>query len=53
MRVENRAKLLCSKYLKGRSCDEFTVVVTQNNRDAAKKEYERQGYQVSIVSIYY
>lgn len=46
MKAENRAKLRCSKQIKGHIYDSFTVVVSAGNVDAAKNEYERQGYTV-------
>lgn len=46
MKAENRAKLRCSKHIKGSIYDSFTVVVSSGNVDAAKSEYERQGYTV-------
>ena len=46
MKAENRAKLRCSKHIKGSIYDSFTVVVSADNVDNAKNEYERQGYTV-------
>ena len=46
MKAENRAKLRCSKNITGNIYDSFTVTVSAGNVDAAKNEYERQGYTV-------
>ena len=46
MKAENRAKLRCYKHIKGSIYDSFTVTVSAGNVDAAKSEYERQGYTV-------
>ena len=46
MKRENRIRLHCRKQIKGRIYDRFSVVVNGSNKDAAKKEYERQGYTV-------
>ena len=43
---ENRKRLICRKQIKGKIYDVFEVVVTASNEEAAKKEYERQGYTV-------
>ena len=42
----NRKELICRKQIKGNIYDKFRVIVKENNVDAAKKEYERQGYTV-------
>lgn len=49
MKRENRKRLRCRKQIKGRVYDTFEVVVNANNEDAAKREYERQGYTVFSV----
>lgn len=46
MKAENRVKLHCRKQIKGNIYDSFEVVVSAGNVDAAKNEYERQGYTV-------
>lgn len=49
MKAENRTKLLCSKRIKGKVIDAFTVVVVSNMADDAKKNYESQGYVVTVI----
>ena len=46
MRAENRVTLRCRKHIVGRIYDDFRVVVSEANKDSARKEYERQGYTV-------
>ena len=49
MKAYGRVKLFCFKRLGHRNVDRFTVVVADGKKDAAKKEYERQGYTVKTV----
>ena len=49
MKAKHRVKLLCYKHLSKYVTDKFTVVVMEDKKDAAKREYERQGYQVSVL----
>ncbi len=46
MNRTGRTKLPCRKEVAKRIYDKFEVVVKTINADAAKKEYERQGYTV-------
>lgn len=46
MRREGRVTLRCTK--KTNRWDSFTVVVRSADRDSAKKNYESQGYVVTI-----
>ena len=46
MKMANRERLLCVKYLRRGVKDRFTVIVPIEKKDAARKEYERQGYKV-------
>lgn len=50
MKKEGRAKLRCSKQIKGSVYDTFTVVVMEDSVDSVTKEFERQGYSVTKVS---
>lgn len=46
MYMTNRSSLLCVKFLRKGVVDRFTVIVPIEKKDAARKEYERQGYKV-------
>lgn len=46
MKKANRIQLFCMKFLRIGVIDMFTVVVPIEKKDAARKEYERQGYKV-------
>lgn len=47
MKRANRVRLNCRKKIRYGVIDHFHVIVTEANKDAAKKEYERQGYTVT------
>ncbi len=49
MKRVGRVKLRCSKRLRRRVYDTFFVVVASGKKDAAKAEYERQGYSVRVL----
>ena len=46
MKSTGRVRLYCAKRLPCGVIDRFTVVVMTAKKDAAKKEYESQGYKV-------
>jgi len=47
MKSKGRVKLTCFKKLPCGVIDRFTVMVLVDKKDAAKKEYEAQGYKVN------
>ena len=49
MKAENRKKLVCSKLIRGKIIDAFTVIVLSDIADDAKKNYESQGYFVKVI----
>lgn len=49
MRAENRKRLMCRKHIIGGIWDAFTVTVREADADNAKREFERQGYTVSVM----
>lgn len=46
MKMASRTRLICRKSLRSGVEDRFTVIVPIEKKDAARKEYERQGYKV-------
>ena len=48
MKKQGRTTLICRKELSCGVMDMFEVVVASNERDIAKKNYENQGYTVSV-----
>ena len=46
MKSKGRVKLTCIKKFPCGVLDKFKVIVTVDKKDAAKKEYEAQGYKV-------
>lgn len=48
MKKQGRTTLICRKELNCGVIDMFEVVVTSNEKDAAKKKYESIGYNVSV-----
>lgn len=48
MKKEGRTKLICTKTLSNGIVERFEVVVTSNEKDVSKKNYESRGYHVSI-----
>ncbi len=46
MKPKGRVRLTCFKKLPSGVLDKFVVIVTVDKKDAAKKEYEAQGYKV-------
>ena len=50
MRAEGRKTLMCRKHIVGGIYDAFTVSVREADTDNAKREFERQGYTVSIMN---
>lgn len=49
MKIRNRVKLYCYKVLPNTIVDRFSVVVTEDKKNDAKREYERQGYKVTVL----
>lgn len=49
MKAEGRKRLMCRKHITGRIWDAFTVTVKEADTDNAKREFERQGYMVSVI----
>ena len=49
MKRANRKKLVCSKLIRGKVIDAFTVIVLSEIADDAKKNYESQGYIVTVI----
>ena len=47
MKAENRKTLHCRKHIIGMIYDDFRVVVSKDDADNAKREFERQGYTVT------
>lgn len=48
MKKQGRTTLVCRKELSCGVMDMFEVVVASSEKDAAKKNYESQGYHVSV-----
>lgn len=46
MKMASRIRLFCMKTLRNGVEDRFTVIVPIEKKDAARKEYEIQGYKV-------
>lgn len=46
MKKANRVRIFCTKKLRNGITDSFTGVVSYDEKDAAKKAYERRGYKV-------
>ena len=49
MKRYGRVILRCSKQIVGRVYDHFDVVVSADKKEAAKSEYQRQGYSVVVL----
>lgn len=49
MRRIGRVILRCSKKIVGHVYDHFDVVVSADKKEAAKSEYQRQGYYVIVL----
>lgn len=49
MQAKGRVTLSCSKKLSSGQIDSFRVVVKLTDKDVAKKQYENQGYNVSVL----
>ena len=48
MKKEGRTTLICRKKINNGQTEMFNVVVKTSERDNAKKNYENQGYTVSV-----
>lgn len=49
MERKKRVTLICYKNIIGDVYDRFRVVVSADKKDAAKSEYQRQGYHVYVL----
>ena len=52
MKRLGRSRLLCTKKLSNHKIECFSLNVSTETKDAAKKEYERRGYDVGIITNY-
>lgn len=48
MKKQGRTTLVCRKELNSGVVEYFEVIVRTDDRDIAKKNYESQGYKVSV-----
>lgn len=48
MKKQGRSILICRKELNNKVVEMFEVTVKSSDKDTAKKNYESQGYKVSV-----